>query len=102
MTFRFALFAGALFVVSISTGFTVMPATADDIDFAQISCSDFISGTKDDAILLLTWLEGYFTNKSDPPIMYGDKAKAHAENIRDYCANHPDDSLFSAAKAVFK
>jgi HdeA/HdeB family len=80
----------------------VPAAAADDIDFSTIKCGDFISGSKDDAILLLTWIEGYFTKKNAPPIMYGDKAREHARDIRDYCLNHGDDTLFNAAKTVIK
>ncbi|HEY1735200.1 MAG TPA: HdeA/HdeB family chaperone [Methylovirgula sp.] len=79
-----------------------MPAAADDIDLSRIRCGDFVGGSKDDAILLLTWIEGYFAKKSDPPIIYGDKAKQHAEAIRDYCINYENATLFDAAKAVMK
>ncbi len=102
MKLRFTLIAVAPIVALFLATFTVMPAVADDVDFSKISCNDFVSGSKDDAVLLLVWIEGYFTKKSDPPIMYGDKAKAHAESIRDYCANQPDASLLDAAKAVIK
>lgn len=79
-----------------------VPAAADDIDFSKIRCADFVSGSKDDAILLLTWIEGFFAKKDGPPIMYGDKARDHARDIRDYCLNHSDDDLFDAAKSVIK
>ena len=45
MKLRFFLIAIALLVA-----FTAVPAVADDIDFSKISCNDFISGNKDDAI----------------------------------------------------
>lgn len=78
------------------------PAKAEDINFSAISCSDFVSDSKDDAILLLTWLEGYFTKKDAPPVMSAQKATEHARDIRDYCLNHGQDDLFKAAKAVIK
>ncbi len=71
-------------VVTLAT-LTAAPAVADDLDFSQIKCSDFVSGSKDDAVLMLTWLEGYFTKKSDPPIMHGEKAASDGTNIRAYC-----------------
>ena len=91
------LFAASLLVCGIAA-----PAAADDIDFSKIKCGDFVSGSKDDAILLLTWLEGYFTKKNAPPVMYGDKAREHARDIRDYCLNHGDENVFNAAKTVIK
>lgn len=101
MTFRFAL-AVLFIVVSFLAPYAATPAAADDVDFSKISCSDFVSGSKDDAVLLLVWIEGYFTKKSDPPIMYADKAKLHAESIRDYCLNNGEATLIDAAKAVIK
>ena len=102
MKLRFTLIAIPLVLAALLATFTALPAVADDVDFSKISCNDFVTGSKDDAVLLLVWIEGYFTKKRDPPIMYGDKAKAHAENIRDYCANRPDANLLDAAKAVIK
>jgi hypothetical protein len=79
-----------------------LPAMAEEVDFSRIRCGDFVSTDKDDVVLLLTWLEGYFTPKNGPPIMSGNKAKQDAENIRDYCLNHSEADVFSAAKAVVK
>jgi len=99
MKLRLAFLVAASFLVF---GTVVPAAASDDIDFSTIRCGDFVSGSKDDAVLLLTWIEGYFTKKDGPPIMAGDKAREHARDIRDYCLNHVDDNLFNAAKTVIK
>jgi len=93
-------FAGLSFllVALLSTA----PSMAEDIDFSKVSCQNFISTDKDDAILMLTFLEGFFTPRNGPPIMYGQRARADAENIRNYCFNNPNADVFTAAKAVIK
>ncbi len=96
MKLRFAGMAAAFFVVAVS----IAPVMAEDIDFSRIRCGDFVSTDKDDVVLFLTWLEGYFTSRNGPPVMYGQKAKDDARNIRDYCLNHSESDVFSAAKAV--
>lgn len=98
MKLRHALIAAA----SLCVAFISPASAAEDVDFTRVRCGDFVSGSKDDAILLLVWIEGYFTKKSDPPIMYGDKARQDAANIRNYCLNNSEDTLFNAAKAVMK
>ncbi|MGB8278221.1 MAG: HdeA/HdeB family chaperone [Methylovirgula sp.] len=87
-------------VVFFAAVVSAVPATAEDIDFSRIRCGDFISTNKDDVVLLLTWMEGYFTPRNGPPVMYGQKAKEDAQNLRDYCLNHSEADVFSAAKAV--
>ncbi len=88
------------FIVTLLALLIAAPALADNLDFSRISCQEFLSGSKDDAVLMLTWFEGYFTKKDGPPIMYGAKAADHGKDIRDYCYNHPNIDVFSAAKAV--
>ncbi|QXX75238.1 HdeA/HdeB family chaperone [Methylovirgula sp. HY1] len=87
-------------IVTLVATLAAVPGRAENLDFSQIKCSDFVAGTKDDAVLMLTWLEGYFTKKSGRPTMNSAKASKDGKGIRDYCLAHGDDDVFKAAKTV--
>jgi acid stress chaperone HdeB len=77
------------------------PALAQDLDFSKITCKEFISAPKDQIATILTWLEAYYTNQNDPPIMYAEKTKKDAKNLSEYCnANGADDIIKAADKVM--
>ena len=43
------------------------PASAQDMDFSKIKCSDFIAAPKDEVGSILMWLEGFYTKQNAPP-----------------------------------
>src|ERR1700722_13623060 len=79
---------------------SVSPAAAEDLDFSKIKCSEFVSAPKDQIGTVLTWLEGYYTKESDPPILYSDKVLKDAKNLSAYCNSNPSDDIIKAADKV--
>lgn len=75
-------------------------ASAQDIDFAKISCKDFISAPKDQIGIILVWLEGYYTKENDPPILREAKMTKDAKNLGEYCATNGDHDIIKAAEKV--
>ena len=75
-------------------------AQAQDMDMRQIKCTEFVAAPKDQIALILTWLEGFYTKESDPPIIFAAKATKDAKNLADYCSAHPDDNVIQAADTV--
>jgi acid stress chaperone HdeB len=75
-------------------------ASAEDMDFSKIKCSDFLSSPKDQISIILAWLEGYYTKENAPPIMYSDKLIKDAKALSDYCNGNRDDDIIKAAEKV--
>jgi hypothetical protein len=75
-------------------------ASAEDMDFSKIKCSDFLSSPKDQISIILAWLEGYYTKEDAPPIMYSDKIIKDAKALSEYCNANRDDDIIKAAEKV--
>ena len=76
------------------------PASAQDMDFSKIKCSDFIAAPKDEVGSILMWLEGFYARQNAPPIMYQAKTMKDLKALAEYCNAHGDDDLIKAAEAV--
>jgi acid stress chaperone HdeB len=86
-------FAAVLFMLT-------RQASAEDMDFSKIKCSDFLSSPKDQISIVLAWLEGYYTKENDPPIMYSEKLVKDAKGLSEYCNSNRDDDIIKAAEKV--
>jgi acid stress chaperone HdeB len=77
-------------------------ASAEDIDLSTWTCKKFQSASKDDIGVILAWLDGYYRDQDDPPVINTDRFVANAKKLGAYCADHPDAGLITATDAVFK
>jgi acid stress chaperone HdeB len=87
-----ALGAAAMFAV-----FAAAPAGAANLDLSTIKCKDFLSSGKDNIAVIITWLDGYYKNENDPPVIDLDTFSANSEKLAKYCADNPDNGLITAA-----
>jgi acid stress chaperone HdeB len=79
------------------------PATAGDkLDLSTIKCKDFVSSSKDNIAVIITWLDGFYKEQDAPPVIDFDKFKANSEKLGKYCGENPDDGLITAADQVIK
>ncbi|HEY6256594.1 MAG TPA: HdeA/HdeB family chaperone [Xanthobacteraceae bacterium] len=78
-----------------------IPAHAATIDFSKITCKQFFDTHKGDANLLLAWLNGFYRESDDPPVLDIDEFNADAKKLTAYCAAHPNDTLTAAADEIF-
>lgn len=76
------------------------PAAAQDVDFRQISCRDFLAVPNDQKAIFLVFLAGYFTDKNSPPILYRDRMEKLGAAIGSHCGSHPDDDIVTAARTM--
>lgn len=84
----------AVFVAAMLLG---APAGAANLDLSTIKCKDFLTSGKDNIAVIITWLDGYYKEKNDPPIIDFDKFSANSEKLAKYCAENPDNGLITAA-----
>jgi hypothetical protein len=78
----------------------VAPAAAGDLDFSKISCKEFLAAPKDQASVMLAWLQGFYTKENDAPIMFAEKSAGDAKKLTEYCGAHAEDDMIKAADAV--
>jgi acid stress chaperone HdeB len=89
MRLAVALFAAATFA---SAG-----APAQTLDLSTIKCEDFLKSGKDNIAVIITWLDGYYKEKDDPPIIDFKKFGSNTEKLAKYCADNPGNGLITAA-----
>jgi acid stress chaperone HdeB len=76
------------------------PAFAEDIDLSTWSCKQFLNADKETIKLVLTWLDGYYKDQDDPPVIETNKFVGNAKLLGEYCGDHPDQGLITAADKV--
>ena len=77
------------------------PVRAADIDLSTWTCKQFASASKEDIGAILTWLDGYYKDQDDPPVIETDQFVDNAKKLGEYCAAHPDVGLITAADKLF-
>jgi acid stress chaperone HdeB len=93
------VFAGLVVIGALScSGY----AAADDIDLAAWSCRQFLSASKEDVGVILAWLDGYYKEENEPPVIDTDALVAKAKKLGQYCAAHPDEELIGATDKLFQ
>jgi acid stress chaperone HdeB len=79
-----------------------VPATAADIDLSTWTCAQFQSASKDDIGVILAWLDGYYKDEDDPPVIDTTQFLGNAKKLGDYCSAHPDVGLITATDKLFQ
>ena len=79
------------------------PARAADIDLSTWTCKQFQSASKDDiGVILAWWLDGYYKDEDDPPVIDTTKFVDNAKKLGEYCSAHPDIGLITATDKLFQ
>ena len=77
-------------------------ATAADIDLSSWTCRKFQTAGKDDVTVILAWLDGFYKQEDDPPVIETSQFSSNAKKLNDYCATHPDAGLITATDKLFQ
>lgn len=78
------------------------PAVARDIDLSTWTCAQFQSASQDDIGVILAWLDGYYKDEDDPPVINTSQFLANAKKLGEYCTAHPDMGLITATDKLFQ
>lgn len=90
----------AIFAALLTAGL-VSAAGAEVIDLSTKTCQQFQAESKEDVGIVLTWLDGYYKDEKDPPIIDTDKFVANAKKLGEYCSANPTVGLITAADKLF-
>jgi acid stress chaperone HdeB len=90
---------GAAFAAAIALA---MPAAnAANVDLSTITCKQFVNLDKDNIAVYITWLDGYYKDEDDPPVIDFDSFQKNSQALGQFCHEHPDDGLITAADQSF-
>src|ERR1700680_88083 len=73
-----------------------LPARAEKIDLSTWTCSKFQNSDKEEIGIILAWLNGYYRNEDDPPVIDTDKFVEDAKKLGKYCSANPGIGLITA------
>lgn len=76
-------------------------ANAANVDLSTITCKQFLGLSKDNIAVYITWLDGYYKEENDPPVIDFDSFQKNSEALGQFCGGHPDDGLITAADQSF-
>jgi acid stress chaperone HdeB len=83
--------------------FSTTPVSAEAggrIDLNTVKCGEWIESGTDNIGATMTWLDGYYTNDNDPPVIDFDKMKEKAKKLGKFCAENRDLGLGTAAEKL--
>jgi acid stress chaperone HdeB len=95
------VFAAAV-AVMVMVLVSANPVRANDIDLSTWTCQQFVTANKDDIGVILAWLDGYYKDEDDPPVIDTTKFVDNAKKLGEYCAAHPDIGLITATDKLFQ
>jgi len=93
-------FAAGLF--ALATLVCCNAAVAEEIDLSTWTCKKFQSASKEEIGIILAWLDGYYRDEGDPPVIDTNKFVENAKRLGEYCAAHPDMGLITGTDKLFK
>jgi len=76
------------------------PASAQVVDMNTVTCKDFTGFNKDTTFAIVMWLDAYYRDEDDAPIINFDKMAQKAGQLGAYCATNPTHSLTTAAEPI--
>jgi acid stress chaperone HdeB len=76
-------------------------AGAAVFDLSTRTCRQFQQSGDDEIKIILAWLDGYYKDEKDPPIIDTDKFVANAKKLGEFCSANPDVGLITATDKLF-
>jgi acid stress chaperone HdeB len=92
------ILAIALAITLVSAG----SASAQVVDMNTVTCSDFNGFKKDTTFAIVMWLDAYYRDEDDPPIIDFDKLGKKAARLAVYCSQNPTHALTTAAEPIME
>ena len=73
-----------------------------DLASSKITCKDFLDSGKEGIGFVITWLDAYYRDEDDDPIVDFDRIKANGEKLGAYCRANPSTRLTSASDSIYE
>jgi hypothetical protein len=90
-----------IFVIALATALmSADSASAQMVDMRTATCNDFIGFKRDTTFAIAMWLDAYYLDEDDPPIIDFEKMRQKATRLSGYCNQNPTQSLSTAAERI--
>lgn len=76
-------------------------AQAEKIDLSTMTCAKFQANSKEEIGIILTWLDAYYREDDDPPVIDTDRFVANAKKLGQFCSENPTLGLITATDKLF-
>jgi acid stress chaperone HdeB len=90
----------SMLVAAVIAGFSVVQAAAGVIDLSTRTCKQFQESGDDEIKIVLAWLDGYYRDEKDPPIIDTDRFIANSKKLGEFCSANPNVGLITATDKV--
>ena len=71
------------------------------IDLSRMTCQEFLASNKDEIRIIWAWLDGYYKDERDPPIIDTNTLVDNLKKLDKYCAANPAIGLITATNKLF-
>jgi acid stress chaperone HdeB len=71
------------------------------IDLSRMTCQEFLASNKDEIRIIWAWLDGYYKDEQDPPIIDTNTLVNNLKRLDEYCAANPAIGLITATNKLF-
>jgi len=88
-------------VAALIAGLSSVQGMAEVIDLSTQTCRQCQTSSADEIKIILAWLDGYYKDEKDPPIIDTDKFVANSKKLGQYCSANPSVGLITAADKLF-
>ena len=71
------------------------------LNLSMVTCQEFLISNKDEIKIILAWLDGYYKDEQDPPVIDTEELTTNLMKLNEYCAANPTIGLINAAAKLF-
>ena len=71
------------------------------IDLNRFTCKQFLELSRDDALIVVGWLQGYYLDEHETPVVDFTKLSVESVSLANRCVARPDEKVITAADRVF-
>jgi len=92
----------AFFAITVGLlGEAAAEEQTDRIDLNRFTCKQFLEMNRDDALIVVGWLQGYYLDDHAPAVVDFAKLSVESVSLANRCTARPDEDVMTAAERVF-
>jgi hypothetical protein len=76
--------------------------SAQIVDMRTATCNDFIGFKRETTFAIAMWLDAYYLDEDDPPIIDLEKIRQKAARLTVYCNQNPTHSLTTESEPIMR
>jgi acid stress chaperone HdeB len=81
--------------------FATSAEAVNRLDLNTVKCGEWIESGTENIGATMAWIDGYYTEENDPPVIDFDAMNVKAKKLGKFCAENKDLGLGTAAEKLF-